>query len=57
MIQRSRSIGITVAIASEVSGNIPRAPVWYSSGSSASTRNWLNVKPVGPISGTNVLRR
>ena len=27
------------------------------SGSSASTRNWLNVKPVGPTSGTKVERR
>ena len=24
-----------------------RGPVWNSSGSSASIRNWLNVKPVG----------
>jgi hypothetical protein len=29
-------------------------PVWYSSGSSASTRNWLKVNPVGPMPGTKV---
>ena len=57
MIQRSRSTGITVAIASDTIGNIWRRPVWNSSGSSASTRNWLNVKPVGPMSGTSVQMR
>ena len=57
VIQRSRSMGITVATASDTSGNIARGPVWKISGSSASTRNWLKVKPVGPMSGTKVDRR
>ena len=33
---------------------MPRGPVWKMAGSSASIRNWLKVKPVGPMSGTNV---
>ena len=48
---------MTRPIAADTSGNIPRWPVWNSSGSSASTRNWLNVKPVGPTSGTKVEKR
>ena len=47
VIQRSDSTGTTVATASATSGNIPRGPVWNSSGWSARTRNWLNVKPAG----------
>ena len=54
MIQRSRSSGITEAMASDTTGNMARGPVWKMAGSSASMRNWLNVKPVGPMSGTNV---
>ncbi len=38
-------------------GNMPFGPVWKIAGSSASIRNWLNVNPVGPISGTNVAMR
>ena len=57
VIHRSRSTGTTVEIASDTSGNIPRWPVWKRRGSSASTRNWLKVKPVGPTSGTKVERR
>ena len=57
MIQRSRSSGTTDATASDTDGNMPRGPVWKMAGSSASMRNWLNVKPVGPMSGTKVDRR
>src|SRR4051794_30401947 len=45
---------MTRSIASRTDGNIERWPVWNSSGSSSSMRNWLKVKPVGPISGTRV---
>ena len=54
MIQRSDSTGSTVATASATSGNMPRGPVWNSSGSSAATRNWLKVKPSGLTSGIQV---
>jgi hypothetical protein len=47
LIQRSDSTGTTVATASATSGNIPRGPVWNSSGSSPVTRNWFMVKPAG----------
>jgi|SRR5215467_5026167 len=39
-IQRSRASGITVSMAAATAGNRARIPVWYSSGSSASMRNW-----------------
>ena len=45
------------AIASETSGNMRRGPVWKSSGSSALIRNWLNVKPPGAASATQVEKR
>ena len=54
VIQRSDSTGTTVATASATSGNIPRWPVWKSSGSSATTRNWLKVNPSGLMSGIQV---
>ena len=54
MIQRRRSSGISEAMAADTAGNMRRGPVWKMVGSSASMRNWLNVKPVGPMSGTNV---
>ena len=57
MTQRSLSRGSTDATASDTNGNMPRGPVWKMVGSSASIRNWLNVKPVGPTSGTNVESR
>src|SRR5688572_11818493 len=57
VIQRSDSTGTTLAIASATSGNRPRAPVWKMSGSSPTTRNWLNVKPTGVTSGTQVEMR
>jgi len=44
-------------MASETDGNITRGPVWKMAGSSASMRNWLNVNPAGPMSGTSVERR
>ena len=50
-IQRRRSSGSTVSIASRTEVNIDRWPVWNSRGSSSSRRNWLNVKPVGPDLG------
>ena len=54
VIQRSVSIGTTVATASLTESNSMRWPVWNSSGSSSSMRNWLKVKPVGPTSATKV---
>ena len=39
------------ATASRTSGNSRRGPVWKSSGSSSTTRYWLNVKPPGTTSG------
>ena len=54
VIQRRSSTGRTRATASDTSGNRPRRPVWKSSGSSASIRNWLKLMPT---SGTNVDRR
>ena len=48
---------MTLAAASETSGNMRRGPVWNSSGSSASTRYWLNVNPPGLMSGMQVDRR
>ena len=56
-IQRRDSIGITEATASLTSGNRARMPVWKRSGSSATTRNWLNVKPSGVTSGIQVEMR
>jgi hypothetical protein len=43
-------------MASTVSGNIPRGPVWKSSGASSTTRYRLNEKPPGMV-GTGVLMR
>ena len=58
VIQRSDSTGTTRATASATSGNMARGPVWNSSGSSASIRNWLKLKPSGgATSGTKVERR
>src|SRR5260221_10247498 len=57
VIHRSLSSGVTVATAALTEGNIARGPVWNNNGWSASTRNWLNVKPVGPMSETKVDRR
>jgi hypothetical protein len=55
VIHRIDSTGTTLATASATSGNIARGPVWNSSGSSASIRNWLNVNPAGgATSGTDV---
>jgi hypothetical protein len=46
------------ATASRTSGNMRRSPVWKSSGSSPSARNWLKVNPAGgAISGTKVESR
>jgi len=54
-IHRSRVSGITVVMAAETAGNRWRMPVWNSSGSPASRRNWLKVNPAGSaISGTKV---
>jgi hypothetical protein len=53
-IQRSRGSGITFSTAARTAGNSARIPVWYSSGSSASMRNWLKVNPSGPMSGIKV---
>jgi hypothetical protein len=49
-----RSSGTTDTTASDTEGNMARGAVSKMVGSSASLTNWLNVKPVGPISGTNV---
>ncbi len=57
VIQRSRSSGVTVAMASATSGKVARWPVWKSRGCSSSIRYWLKVKPVGPTSGTKVENR
>ena len=46
-IQRRRAGSMTRATAPRTSGNSPRIPVWNSSGSSSTIRNWLNVKPPG----------
>ncbi len=57
-IQRSDAGSITCAIASRTDGNRLRIPVWNSSGSSSTTRNWLKVNPPGmTLGGTGVLRR
>ena len=52
--QRRRSSATARAAASATDGNSPRMPVWNSIGSSASSRNWLNVNPPGSRSGKNV---
>jgi hypothetical protein len=57
VIQRSLSNATTEATAGDTRGNKARRPVWNNNGSSASTRNWLNVNPVGPMSGTWVEKR
>jgi hypothetical protein len=57
VIHRRCSTGTTLPIASETAGNDPRNPVWKSSGASALTRNWLNVKPRGGMSGVKVENR
>jgi len=51
VIQRSRSTGSTRDTASDTRGKSPRRPQWNSSGSSASSRNWLTVNPAGETSG------
>ena len=56
-IQRSRRMSMTRATASETAGKSARWPQWKSRGSSASTRNWLKVKPLGPTAGRKVERR
>ena len=56
-IHRSVSTGTTVAIAALTESNSIRCPVWNRRGSSSSIRNWLNVNPVGPTSGTKVDKR
>jgi hypothetical protein len=56
-IQRSRLGSMMLAIAWDTAGNSARWPQWKSSGWSASTRNWLNVNPLGPTVGRNVERR
>ena len=55
VIHLTSSTGMMRLTASDTSGNIWRWPVWKSRGSSATTRNWLNVKPAGgATSGTHV---
>jgi hypothetical protein len=44
VIHRSRPIGTTRSTAADTSGNSERSPVWNNSGSSASIKNWLNMK-------------
>ena len=56
-IHRRRSRSSTLAAAGATRSNIWRGPVWKSSGSSASIRYWLKVKPPGATSGTHVDRR
>jgi hypothetical protein len=54
LTQRSSWSGASAATASDTRGNKPRMPVWNSNDSSPRTRNWLNVKPPGVTSGTQV---
>ena len=56
-IQRSRRTSSTRATAWETAGKSDRWPQWKSSGWSASTRNWLNVSPLGPTAGRKVESR
>jgi hypothetical protein len=50
-IQRSRPTGRTAATASRTAPKSLRGPVWNSSGSSSSTRNWLKLNPPGIADG------
>ncbi len=54
LIQRREAGGRTVATASLTRGKSIRMPVWNSSGSSPTTRNWLKVNPSGLTSGIHV---
>jgi len=56
--QRRVAGAMTRATAARTAGNRLRIPVWNSSGSSSTIRNWLNVKPPGTAAGgTGVLMR
>ena len=57
-IHRRRFSGMTLVAASDTAAKSCFIPVWNRSGSSASRRNWLNVKPEGSAtSGTKVEMR